>query len=48
MFTLRFYNHLTTIIQLHKLREGDGKWFFNRLVSSTFLPRISEIKYILL
>jgi len=44
-FTLRLYNHLTMTIQLHKLREGDGKLFFHRLVSSTFLPRISEIKH---
>jgi hypothetical protein len=36
MVTLRFYNHLTMTIQLHKLRDGDGKWFFNRLVSITF------------
>jgi len=45
MFTLRLYNHLTMTIQLHELREGDGKLFFHRLVSSTFLPRILEIKY---
>ena len=36
MFPLRFYNHLTMTIQVHKLRVGEGKWFFNRLVSSTF------------
>jgi hypothetical protein len=33
-------------IQLHKLREGDGKGYFHRLVSCIFLPRISEIKHI--
>lgn len=33
-------------IQLHKLGEGDRKRFFNRLVSSTFLPIILEIIHI--